>query len=580
MRIFGRRGKRQQVEFDEILLDASNLPSFNQGRMEGKRELPIAQRNILIVGFIFFAITCGFFGKLFSLQVVAGEEYRRVSEQNRIDEALLVAPRGVIYDRNGEMLAWNEQDYESGNDFPLRAYTDRHGLGQLTGYISYPQKDAKGFYYRTSYVGRTGIESAYEEVLAGQNGRLLVEVDAHGEMISSHAVESAVAGESLTLSVDAALSEAMYSIIEKAVEEAGFRSGAGAIMDIHTGEIVAITSFPSFDPEVMADGDDVALIESYNEDERFPFLNKVIGGAYTPGSIVKPFLAYAALVEGVIGPHDTITSTGSLVIPNPYDPGNPTRFGDWRVNGANDVREAIAFSSDVYFYIIGGGLPAIAAPQAGIQSAMTGLGITRIHEYMRMFGFGEKTGIAVSGEQEGVVPNPEWKEEVFGEEWYLGNTYHTSIGQFGFLVTPLQMLRAYGAIANGGRLFTPHVAKDVIGTYEDLGLDEGYLSIIREGMRMTVNYDGGTARSLERSDVAIAAKSGTAEVGADKEHVNSWVAGFFPYEEPKYSFILLMERAPRSNALGATRIMGDIVAWMSEHTPGYLGLATSTEDTE
>lgn len=574
-----RRSKKQPVEFDEILLDASNLPSFNQGRMEGRMELPITKRNVLLVGMIFVLIMFGFFGKLFSLQVIEGAEYRKQSEANSVDEGLIVAPRGVIYDRNGEMLAWNEEDYSHEYDFPLRAYTDRHGLGQLTGYISYPQKDSRGFYYRTAYVGRTGVESAYEEMLQGDNGRMLVEVNALGEVISSHAVESPEPGDPLTLSIDAALSEAMYTIIQAAVEEAGFRSGAAAIMDIHTGEILAITSFPSYDPEVMADGDDIELIQSYNEDERFPFLNKVIGGAYTPGSIVKPFLAYAALAENIISPEKTITSTGELIIPNPYDPDNPTRFGDWRANGANDMREAIAFSSDVYFYIIGGGLPAIAAPQAGVGT-MEGLGISRIYKYMRMFGFGETTGIKISGEQAGTVPNPEWKQEVFGEDWYLGNTYHTSIGQFGFLVTPLQMLRAYGALANGGRLFVPHVLKDQEGEYQDLDLDDEYLNVIHEGMRMTVNYDGGTARSLERSDVAIAAKSGTAELGTDNAHVNSWVAGFFPYEDPQYSFILMMDRAPRSNALGATAIMGKIVEWMSIHTPHYLGLAEEPQPEE
>lgn len=559
-------------------MDASNLPAFNQGRMEGRRELPITKRNVSIVGVIFVLVAFGFFGKLFSLQVIQGAEFREQSEKNRIDEALIVAERGVIYDRNGEMLVWNEQDYSDEHDFPMRAYTDRHGLGQLTGYISYPQKDRSGFYYRTDYVGRAGVESAFEDLLHGANGTMMVEVDALGEVISAHAVKSPEAGQPITLSVDAALSEAMYQIIEQATIDAGFRSGAAAIMDIHTGEIIAMTSFPSYDPEVMADGDDDDLIASYNSDERFPFLNKIVGGAYTPGSIVKPFIAYAALVEGIVSPQTEIVSNGVLVIPNPYTPSEPTRFGDWRANGSNDVREAIAFSSDVYFYIIGGGLPAIAAPQAGLSSAMQGLGITRINEYMRLFGFGEKTEIVLSGEQAGVIPNPEWKTEVFDDDWRLGDTYNTSIGQFGTLVTPLQMLRAYGALANGGKLFTPHLEKGKVGAYEELALDAAYLEIVQEGMRMAVNYDGGTVRSLDRKDVAFAGKSGTAELGVDKAHVNSWVAGYFPYEEPRYSFIVLMERAPRDNTLGAGRIMGNIVEWMVEHTPEYLGLPELPEE--
>lgn len=574
---FWRKRSRNQVEFDEILLDASNLPSFNQSRLEGRMELPITRRNIFIIGIVFLLITIGFFGKLFTLQVIEGAEYRTRSEANRLDEGLLVAPRGVIYDRTGEMLAWNEQDYTDTETFPLRAYTDRSGLGQLTGYVSYPKRDAHGVYFRTAYVGRTGLESAYENVLAGDNGRVLIEVSATGDVISSNTVEVPNAGAPLTVSIDAALSEAMYNIIETAVEEAGFRSGAAAIMDVRTGELIAMTSFPSYDPEVMADGDDVALIESYNEDERFPFLNKIVGGAYTPGSIVKPFLAYAALAEDIIDPHKIISSNGKLTVPNPYNPDNPTHFTDWRSHGAMNMREAIAFSSNVYFYAIGGGITErIAATQPHLGGVQEGLGISRINTYLRMFGLGEKTGIALSGEQAGTVPNPAWKREVFDDDWRLGDTYNTSIGQFGFLATPLQMLRAYAALANGGRLFTPHLKKDAMGEYVELHLHDEHLRVVHEGMRMTVNYDGGTARSLERDDIAIAAKSGTAEVGVDNAFVNSWVAGFFPYEAPEYAFILLMDRAPRSNALGATRIMGDIVEWMSEHTPHYLGIATST----
>jgi len=563
-----RKKKVSPVEFDEIFMDASNLPSFNRGRMEGRLELPLARRNIFIVGLIFLTVASLFYYQLFKLQVVAGADYREQSDKNRIDEGVIIAERGVIYDRKGEMLAWNETDSTGQYDFPVRAYTDRLGLGQLLGYVSYPQKDNRGFYYRTDYIGRTGIESSYEETLHGRNGKVLVEVDALGDVISSLVVDGAVAGEPFNSSVDAELSEAMYQIISTSTIKAGFRSGAGAIMDVETGEIIAMTSFPSYDPEVMADGDDVELIEQYNNDERFPFLNKVVGGAYTPGSIVKPFLAYAALAEKIISPDKVIYSNGQLVLPNRYDPANPTIFPDWRVQGAMTMREAIAFSSNVYFYIIGGGF-----------EDQAGLGITKINEYVRMFGMGSKTGIKLENEQDGTVPNPEWKQEIFEDDWRLGDTYHTSIGQFGFQSTPIQMLRAFGALANGGKLLTPHIEKDKVSEVVDLELNQDYLQVVHQGMRKTVNFNGGTARSLERSDIAIAAKSGTAEIGADNAYVNSWVAGFWPYEEPKYAFILLMDKAPRSNALGATRIMNDVVEWMSVHRPEYLGLE-KTEVTE
>lgn len=562
--------KKQSLEFDEIFMDASNLPAFNSGRMEGRLELPIRQNSIWAVGIVFTIVALFFGFKLFSLQIIEGAEYRERSDNNRIDQGILIAERGVIYDRNGEMLAWNASDYDEEKGFALRSYTDRSGLGQLLGYVSYPQKDKNGFFYRTDYLGRTGLESAREDTLHGKNGSALVEVDVQGEVISSTKFDEPVAGESFTSSIDAELSEAMYDIIDASIEKSDFRSGAGAIMDVETGEIIALTSFPSFDPEVMANGSDMELIQSYNNDERFPFLNKVIAGAYTPGSIVKPFIAYAALKEGVISPSKTITSEGKLTIPNPYYPDQPSVFRDWRAHGPTDAKTAIAYSSDVYFYVIGGGLPAIAVPQAGLGREFAGLGIKKIEEYMELFGLGAKTGVEYPGERQGIIPSPEWKEETFNEDWRLGNTYHTSIGQYGFLVTPLQMVRAVGALANGGKLLTPKLKKDPTPEYKEIDLDPDILEEVRTGMRMAVDTDGGTVRGLDLSYVEIAGKSGTAELGNDKEHVNSWVIGFWPYEKPKYSFVLLMEYAPRSNSLGASWVLREVFDWMKVNRVEYI----------
>jgi penicillin-binding protein 2 len=563
-----RAKQKRFVELDEILLDASNLPSFNTGRMEGRRELPIRPFNVYLVGICFVLVALAFFGKIFQLQIVEGSRFRTISDNNSVNTDVIIAERGVVFDRRGEPLIWNEHDFTNQYDFPVRAYTDRLGIGQLIGYVSYPKRDTKGFYFRTEYIGRTGVESAFESELHGINGEKIVEQDALGKIVGEHALSAPLEGRELTLSVDAALSEAMYQIISTSSISAGFRSGAGAIMDIHTGEIIAMTSYPSYDPEVMADGDNTDLISEYNKDDRLPFLNKVVSGVYTPGSIVKPFVAYAALSERIIDPNKTIVSTGSIVVPNPYNPSNPSRFNDWRAHGAMTMREAIAFSSNVYFYIIGGGF--------GDQA---GLGITKMSYYYKLFGMGTTTGINIAQEQPGVVPTPEWKTATFDDDWRLGDTYFTSIGQYGFQATPLQMLRAYGALASGGTLITPHVIKGKVGESVDLGLNQDYLRIVHEGMRKTVNFPGGTARGLERSDVAIAAKSGTAEIGAGNAYVNSWAAGFWPYEDPQYAFILMMDKAPRSNALGATRIMGGVFDWMAINRPEYIGTATSTVET-
>jgi len=553
------------MEVEEVLLDASNIPAFNQGRLEGKREVPIRRRSVATVGIIFTLIALIFLYQIFTLQIVNGEEFRAIAENNRVEKVVIIAERGVVYDRRGEIVAWNEVKDNSEYDFPIRAYTDQLGLGQVLGYVSYPKRDSRGFFFRTDYLGRSGVELAFDEILKGENGSKIIEVDALSNTVSEFVIEPTRGGTELHLSIDAGLSQAMYDIISTSSIQAGFRSGAGAIMDVHTGELLALTSFPSYDPEIMADGDDVAKIAEYNNDDRLPFLNKVIGGAYTPGSIVKPFVAYAALEEGVVSPDKEFYSSGEIVIPNPYNPSNPSIFRDWRAHGKMTMREAIAFSSNVYFYIIGGGF-----------DGQAGIGITKMAANYHRFGLGELTGVNLAQEQSGVVPDPAWKREVFADDWRLGDTYFTAIGQFGFLTTPIQMLRAYAALANGGTLLEPHAQKGFQSEKIDIGLNQEYLQIIHEGMRQTVNYPGGTARSLERSDVAIAAKSGTAEVGSGNAFVHSWAAGFWPYENPQYAFILMMDRAPRSNALGATRIMGDVVEWMSINRPEYLGIVAET----
>ena len=558
MRFF-RKTKKQDIAFDEILLDSSNLPSFNTGRMEGRIELPLSEKSIYGVGVIFVSIVLIFSIQLFKLQVIQGATLAEKSEHNRLEAGLIVAERGVVYDRRGELVAWNELDVSDQYDFPVRAYTDRRGLGQLIGYVSYPQKDTSGFYFRTDYLGRNGIEATYDDLLHGKNGKQLVEVNVHGEIIAENAVDPAVSGSEIHLSIDAELSEVMHDLIATTTTRNGFRSGAGAIMDVHTGEIIAISSFPSYDPEVLADGDDVGLIKSYNDDIRFPFLNKVIGGVYTPGSIVKPFVAYAALAENIIDPKKVIVSSGSITIPNPYDPSNPAIFRDWSSTlGAMTMWDAIAYSSNVYMMTIGGGY--------GDQK---GVGITKLVEYFKMFGLGSTTGMSLGGEKEGLVPTPEWKMSHFNDDWRLGDTYLTSIGQYGFQITPIQMLRAYSALANGGTLVTPHVIQGEQGDTQGLDLYPEDLKVVTEGMRRTVIQNGGTARALERKDVAIAAKSGTAELGTSKAHVNSWVAGFFPYEKPKYAFILLMEYGPRSNTVGAGSVMGKVFDWMGEYRKEY-----------
>ena len=555
MRFFSKK-RKTDIEFDEIFMDSSNLPSFNRGRLEGRLALPLSRASIVGVGVVFALIALVFLGQMFRLQVLEGAAFAERSENNRLDTSLIIARRGVLSDARGERLAWNTEDADL-SDFAARAYTERRGLGQLLGYVRYPKKDSSGFYFRTEYEGVSGLEAAYDTPLAGENGEQLVEIDATHRVISEHVAHLPVAGESLTLTLDAEFSEVLYDALRATSEQYGFRSGAGAVMDVHTGEIIALANFPSFNPEVLAKGSDAAAIKALNEDERLPFLNRIISGLYTPGSIVKPFLAYGALAEGIIDPQKQILSAGSITIPNPYNPDNPSVFNDWRAHGLVDMRRAIAVSSNVYFYAIGGG-----------YGGQEGLGITRINTYMRLFGFGEPVDIPLSSGQSGTVPNPAWKKEVFDDEWRLGDTYFTAIGQFGFQVTPLQMLRAYGAIANGGTLLTPHFVAGENAPSRDLALDQSALAIIHEGMRQSVQ--DGTTRALNRSDVHIAGKTGTAQVGVDNEFINSWAVGFFPYENPTYVFVTLLEHGPRTNLFGSAPTMSGVINWLVHNRPEYL----------
>lgn len=560
MRLFHKK-KRHQIDFDEVLLDAFNLPEFDKGRLEGRIELPIARRGVYGVGIFFILVAGVYLFQLFKLQVISGEAYAAQSTNNHLNESIIFAERGVITDRNGEELAWNAESV-AGRAFAERVYTNRKGLGQILGYVNYPRKDSSGFYFRTEYVGRGGVEESYNEVLAGHNGAQLIEVDALGNTISEHVVHDPIPGENIELTIDAELSSALYDHIATSAAKVGFRSGAAVIMDVRTGEVVALASYPSFDPEVMTRGADQQALDAYINDDRMPFLNKIVAGNYTPGSIVKPFMALAALAEQIVSPSKTFVSTGRLVIPNPYNPGNVSVFNDWKAHGTVDMRRAIAVSSNVYFFIIGGGY--------GDQK---GLGITKIGEHMARFGFGHATGVKLPGEEDGFVPSPVWKKETFDEDWRLGDTYNTSIGQYAFQVTPLQMVRAYAAIANGGKLMKPLFVKGETPETVDLNIDPADLKVIHEGMRQGV-LDG-TPRALNRPDIEFAGKTGTAELGTRKEYVNSWVVGFYPYKDPQYAFVLLMEKGPRANLFGASPIFSQFVPWMKAHKPEFM--PTSTE---
>lgn len=328
-------------------------------------------------------------------------------------------------------------------------------------------------------------------------------------------------------------------------------------MDVTNGEVLALVSYPEYDNNLITNAttkEEKKQVADDLLDKRRKFLNRAVSGLFTPGSTVKPFFAYAALAEKIITPEQNIYSAGQLVIENKYD-GPDTVFKDWKAHGYVDMRKAIAQSSDEYFYQIGGG-----------YKDQKGLGIARLNTYAKKFGFASTTGIDLPGEEFGVIPSPEWKKKVFDEEWLLGNTYHSSIGQYGFQLTPLELVRAVSAIANGGYLVTPHILLRGVTASSSINLNQKNLKVIQEGMRQTVTSEGGTVKSLNLEGIEVAGKSGTAELGVTKQLVNSWTSGYFPYENPKYAFVVIMEKGDRNNLSGAVVAMKETLEWMRDNT--------------
>ena len=540
--MFGRRKKKNKfsrdfISPDEIFLDSKNIPDFDRQQFEGRIEKPVERGLFLLVGFLFLVAGLFLFARAGYLQVVKGEAYRERSQNNHLRVFSVFAPRGLVYDRNGELLAWNVPEG--------RTYKDTVGLAHVLGYLGQSVEEM---------TGRAGIEKSFEAILKGENGKRVAEIDSLFEVKSESIQKPPVAGENINLTIDARVQNKLYEIFSEVAKDRGFRGAAGVVLDVKTGDILALVSYPEYDSGILSSGSPAESIKEFQTDARKPFLNRAISGLYAPGSVVKPFMALAALNEGVISPEKQILSSGSISVPNPYFPELPSVFYDWKVHGWVDMRRALAMSSNVYFYSIGGG-----------HGDIGGLGIKKIKEYMDIFGLGKKTGIAIEGEAEGVVPGPELAEDV----WRIGDTYNVSIGQGNFQVTPLQMANAVATIANGGLMLEPNfiLGKDPV-ILNTVDIPQKYFDIVREGMRKVVSE--GTAQGLSGLPVNIAAKTGTAELGSGKSFVNSWLIGFWPYEEPRFAFSIVLERGSASNLIGGVFAMRQFAEWMVVHTPEYL----------
>jgi len=552
-----RKIKDYRIAPDEIFLDDSNLPSLNTHQFEGRIERPISKFSLYLTGVFFATVAIFFLGRVAYLQIVSGQEYAERSKNNSLRQTVILPSRGIIYDRNGVELAWNK---------PERAYINQPGFSTLLGYLGFPNDNevtGTSTFAEKEHIGRAGIEKQMSEALTGTKGLRVEEVNVKGEVVSESSLKQAGSGQAVTLSIDSRLQTQFFTTIKSVVLDRGFGGGSGIIINVKTGELLALTSFPEYDSNIMTSHSDSSAITAFFTDPRKPFLDRAVSGLYAPGSIFKPIVALGALNEHTIDPLKQIFSSGQLEIPNPYNPKEKTIFKDWKAHGWVDMRQAIARSSDEYFYQVGGGF-----------QGQKGLGIANIEKYARMFGLATTTGIELPNEAIGVIPSPEWKATVFnGEPWRLGNTYHTAIGQYGVQVTPIQMARAVATIANKGTLLKPTILKWTGSTTppsEKLPIPREYFEIIHEGMRLGVSSANGTGHGLDVPYVKITSKTGTAELGVSKSRVNSWVMGFWPYDNPQYAFVVSLESGPRTNTIGGVFVMRTMFDWMWTNLPEYL----------
>ncbi|MEI8344179.1 MAG: penicillin-binding protein 2 [Candidatus Moraniibacteriota bacterium] len=436
----------------------------------------------------------------------------------------------------------------------IRGYADAQIFSHILGYegkIQQKELDSDKSYRLTDYIGKQGIEKSYENSLRGVNGANQIEVDSLGNAKREVGVVNPKPGSDLVLNIDSGLQKKIYDSINAVLEKTKTKTAAAVAIDPKTGGILAMVNVPSYDNNLFAkkiSADDYAKLTS---DPNKPLFNRAISGEYPPGSTVKPALAAAALSEGTITPVTIIDGLGGTLRVGGFS------FGDWKAHGPSDVRTAIAQSNDIFFYTIGGGY-------GNIQ----GLGIDRMKRYYNLFGFGEKTGVDIGGESSGFIPSEQWKQDTLGEKWYIGNSYHASIGQGYVTATPLQLASYVAAIANGGTLYKPHLVSQIKKSNGEIQkinpevirssfISPAVLRVVQEGMRKTIT--DGTAQVLKTMPVEIAGKTGTAQFGSNGQ-THGWFISYAPYDDPQIAMAVLVEGGGEGNS-SALPVTQEALKW-------------------
>jgi len=577
--------------------------------------------------------------RLFQLTVIEGHQFRALADENRTRELIRHAPRGSIVDRSGKALVTNVPQFrllspckdkeeqlcitriseEEGKTLETtglpaqhfleveyrRNYTFPEATAHVTGYTGeINEQELKDDYYklrkylRGDPIGRTGSEAVYEEQLRGRDGKELVEVDANGKILRTLGRDPEIPGENVTLSIDADLSQKVMEAFPQG------KKGAVIVSIPQTGEILALYSSPSFSLNNFSLGMSHETYEKTINTAARPLFNRAIGGTYPPGSTYKLVSALAGLESGAISRDTRFEDTGVITI-GPFSFPNWYFISNGKTEGMVDVIRALARSNDIYFY------------KAGEVT-----GISKLDAWSEKLGLGKLLGIELPGEAEGLLPNPAWKNRYFASaadlqakqnEWYLGDTYHMSIGQGYLLSTPLQVNSWTNVIANGGYLCTPTIKKRSGTNHQgngaqgckDMDIKQESIDLITEGMRQACS-DGGTAYPLfnfglnsSSSDgklqplgsgkdatssanikrVPIACKTGTAEFGDPDKKTHAWITVFAPLpdsavpssqknastitSEPEISITVLVEEGGEGSQTAAPVAKKILEYWFS-----------------
>ena len=452
-----------------------------------------------------------------------------------------------------------------------RSYPFKDIFSSILGYTGdVTAEDLENLSYlnSTDVVGRTGIEREYDEQLAGQDGEIAWEVDSLGKKISEEGLELSepVAGQNLYLTLDMDLQDKLYQALRSGVTSAKATGGAGIIQDVSTGEVLAMVTYPSYDNNLFIGGISSTDYSKLLNDKANPLMNRAIAAQVPAGSTFKTIVATAALDAGAITRYTLYTSRAGYTFSNgaPFQEYHNHSYGTLNVVGA------ITVSSNIYFCEL-----------------IRNWNMDALVPYLEKFGIGNVTGIDLPGEMAGRVPSPAnktllanstspWLDPV----WYPeGDSCNSVIGQGITLVTPIQMSNWMAAIANEGTLYQPHLVKYMIdesgnktetqiAVLEDSIAKKEAFEITKEGMWSAVNGSGASISSLSGLGTQVAAKTGTAEFGAlnkdgSYEHTHAWVGGFFPYDNPKYSYSIFLEDGGES--INAVRVIREMIQWMVQN---------------